>query len=300
MATENVNLLDPEAVTKGEALGLLARQIVEGYRVGEHRSPFHGFAIEFAQHREYSTGDDLRHLDWKVLGRTDRYYVKQYEQDTNYVAHLLVDASESMAYGSGSTTKLQYAKVLAACLAHVILIQRDAVALNVFNTKIRERMARTDNPGKIHEIMHRLSAIEPASETHLGQVVQDLAGTIKSRSIVIIISDLFGDEEGLKKGVERLRFQGSEVIVFQVLDPYEIEFPFTGTVKFVGLEGGTELQTSPAAIRKSYLQSFGDFRKRILRLCEGADSHYVLADTSVPVSETLSQYLAFRRNYRTR
>jgi len=300
MATENVNLLDPEAVTKGEALGLIARRIVEGYRVGEHRSPFHGFAIEFAQHREYSTGDDLRHLDWKVLGRTDRYFIKQYEQDTNYVAHLLIDGSESMDYGSGSLTKLHYAKVLGACLAHVILAQRDAVALNVFDTQIRERIARTDNPGKIHEIMQRLAAVEPGTETNLSRAVQDLAAAVKSRSIIIVISDLFGEEEGFQKGIERLRFQGSEVIVFHVLDPYEMEFPFTGTVKFVGLEGAPELQTTPASIRKSYLKSFNDFRERMIGICERADSHYVLANTAVPVGETLSQYLAFRRNYRTR
>ena len=300
MPSENINLLDPEAVTKGEALGLLARQIVEGYRVGEHRSPFHGFAIEFAQHREYSTGDDLRHLDWKVLGRTDRYYVKQYEQDTNYVAHLLVDGSESMAYGSGNITKMHYAKVLAACIAHVILIQRDAVALNVFDTRIRDRFGRTDNPGKIHEIMQRLAAVEPVETTGLGKSLQDLAAAVKSRSIVIVVSDLFDDEEGFQKGIERLRFQGSEVIVFHVLDPYEMEFPFAGTVKFVGLEGAPELQTSPASIRKSYLDAFDAFRKRILGICERADSHYVLANTAITVGETLSQYLAFRRNYRTR
>jgi uncharacterized protein (DUF58 family) len=190
--------------------------------------------------------------------------------------------------------------VLAACLAHVVLAQRDAVALNIFDTKVRERFARTDNPGKIHEIMQRLAAVEPVQETRLGRAIQDLAAVVKSRSIIIIISDLMDDEEGFKKGIDRLRFQGSEVIVFQVLDPYELEFPFTGTVKFVGLEGAPELQTSPASIRKSYLKEFDDFRNRIVRICEQADSHYVLANTAVSVGEMLGQYLAFRRNYRTR
>ena len=300
MADRNVSLLDPAAVARGEALGVNARQIVEGYRVGEHRSPLHGFAIEFAQHREYTIGDDLRHLDWKVLGRTDRFYIKQYEQDTNFVAHLLIDASESMAYGSTEQTKLDYAKVLAACLAHIILQQRDAVALNVFDTKIRERFLRTDNPGKIHEIMHRLAAIEPVNETRLGAALHDLASSIKQRSIVMIISDLFDDEEGLQKNIERLRFQGSEVVVFHVLDPYEIEFPFTGSVKFIGLENGGEMETMPASIRKSYLESFSAFRQRVRRVCERSSSHYVFCNTGVPIAETLGQYLAFRQNHRTR
>ncbi len=300
MATRKANLLDPAAIAKGEALGMIARGIVEGYRVGEHRSPFHGFAIEFAQHREYTTGDDLRHLDWKVLGRTDRYYIKQYEQDTNFVAHLVLDGSESMAYGSGQQTKLDYAKVLAACLAYIVLGQSDAIALNIFDTEVRERFERTDNRGKIHEIMHRLATFEAGRCTNTAKVLHDLAATLRSRSIVILISDLFDDEESLQKSIERIRFQGTEVIVFHVLDPYEIEFPFTGTVKFVGLEGGPELETVPASIRKSYLQSFGDFCKRMRILCDRSSCHYVLCNTAVPLHETLSEYLAFRQNHRSR
>ncbi len=300
MPGAHANLLDPAAIARGEALGVIARQIVEGYRVGEHRSPFHGFAIEFAQHREYTTGDDLRHLDWKVLGRTDRHYIKQYEQDTNFVAHLLVDGSESMEYGSGSLTKLGYAKVLAACLSLIILEQRDAVAVNIFDSRIRERSARTDNAGKIHEIMHRLAGVKAEAATDLGAALHELAATASRRGIVIVISDLFGDEDAFQKNVEHLRFQGNEVIVFHVLDPYEMEFPFTGTVKFVGLEGAGDTETSPASIRKSYLENFNAFRARIRTICGRSSSHYVLCDTAVPLAETLGQYLAFRQGYRTR
>src|SRR6202789_1553913 len=158
--TDSQSYLDPLAISRGENLGILARKGVEGYRVGEHRSPFKGFAIEFAQHREYTVGDDVKHLDWKVLGRTDRYYIKQYEQDTNFVAQLLIDGSESMNYGSGKLTKLQYAKVLSACLAYLVLLQRDAVALHVFDTEMRDTMTRTDSIAKIHPIMARLAAFE--------------------------------------------------------------------------------------------------------------------------------------------
>jgi len=300
MATENVNLLDPAAVASGEALGLAARMIMEGYRVGDHRSPFHGFAIEFAQHREYSMGDDVRHLDWKVLGRTDRYYIKQYQQDTNFVCHLLIDGSESMNYGGGNVTKLQYAKILSACLSYIVLHQRDAISLNMFDTEIRDQFSRTDNPGKIHDIMRKLSGFKATNETRLGKVMNDLAGQTRPRSIVVVISDLFDDEAAFQTNIERLRFQKSEVIVFHVLDKDEMEFPFTGTVKFIGLEKAGELQTSPAAIRKSYLKSFDEFRARVRRICDRTGSHYVLANTSVPIGETLSEYLAFRQNYRSR
>ena len=216
MATRNANLLDPAAIAKGKALGVIARGIVEGYRVGEHRSPFHGFAIEFAQHREYTTGDDLRHLDWKVLGRTDRYYIKQYEQDTNFVAHLVVDGSESMTYGSGQLTKLDYAKVLAACLAYLVLGQSDAVAMSIFDTGVRDRLERTDNAGRIHEIMNRLASFEAKEGTHTSKVLKDLAAALRSRGIVVLISDLFDDEQGLQQSIERIRFQGTEVIVTTV------------------------------------------------------------------------------------
>ena len=300
MATDKVNLLDPGAVASGEALGLAARMIMEGYRVGDHRSPFHGFAIEFAQHREYTMGDDVRHLDWKVLGRTDRYYIKQYQQDTNFVCHLLIDGSESMNYGGGKITKMHYAKVLAACLSYIVLHQRDAISLNVFDTEIRDQFARTDNVGKIHDIMQKLSDFKATNETKLGKAMHDLAGQIRPRSIVVIISDLFDDEAAFQKNVERIRFQKGEVIVFHVLDPDEMEFPFTGTVKFIGLEKAGILQTSPASIRKSYLKTFDEFRMRMRRICDRTGSHYVLANTAVPIGETLSEYLAFRQNYRSR
>ncbi len=300
MSQQADTLLDPAAVAKGEALGLAARGIVEGYRVGEHRSPFHGFAIEFAQHREYSTGDDLRHLDWKVLGRTDRYYIKQYEQDTNLVAHLLVDGSESMNYGSTGRSKLDYAKTFAACLALLVLRQSDAVGLNIFDTEIRERFARTDNPGRIHEIMRRLAAFEARAGTSVGRALRDLSAVVRARGIVMVVSDLFDDEELLARGLEQLRFQGHEVVVFHVLDPDEIDFPFTGSVRFVGLEGAATVETTPAALRKSYLEAFGAFCRRVREICGRCSSHYVLCNTGVPLAETLSEYLAFRQGHRTR
>ncbi|MEA3212648.1 MAG: hypothetical protein QOE70_5705 [Chthoniobacter sp.] len=287
-------LLDPEAVSRGEGLGMLARKIVEGYRVGEHRSPFHGFAIEFSQHREYTAGDDMRHLDWKVLGRSDRYYIKQYEQDTNFITHLVLDGSASMNYGSGRLTKLHYGKVLAACLAHTILVQRDAVALALVDTQLREYLPRTDSMARLQHIMDRLAAFQATGGTKLGTALEQVSREARRRGIVILISDFFDDEEGLVKGLERLTFAGNEVVVFHTLDPFELTFPFDGMWKFRDLESEVEVKTSPAEIRKAYLQTFDAFRTRIRHICEKFQAHYVLADTGKSLSETLSCYLAFR------
>ena len=294
------NLLDPDALARGEALGIMARTVVEGYRVGEHRSPFRGFAIEFAQHREYTIGDDLRHLDWKVLGKTDRYYIKQYEQDTNFVANLILDGSASMNYASGTISKFQYAKALAACLAYLITLQGDAVTVHLFDERIRDTVKRTDNVGKMGHIMDRVAAFQTAEATHIGASLNDIAQMIRGRGITIIISDLFDDEETIEKGIQRLRFTGSEVILFHVLDTAELEFSFHGMVEFIGLEGGQRMKIAPADLRKSYLKAFSEFRERIQGICSRAGCHYVLVDTQLPLAETLSGYLAFRHKVTSR
>src|SRR5271154_3830350 len=229
--------LDPVTLQRTEMLGLQARQIVEGYMSGEHKSPYRGFAVEFTQHREYVPGDDTRHLDWKVLGRSDRYYIKQYEQETNYVAHLLLDGSESMKYGSGKISKLDYGRTVAACLAYLILLQRDAVAVGVFDAKMREYQPRTDALAKIHQICQVLVNFVPTEQTAIAPALSELARQVKRRGIIILISDLLDDETKILEGIQHLRFGGHEVIVFHVLDPNEIEFPFKGLVEFEGLEG---------------------------------------------------------------
>ncbi|MBL9168280.1 MAG: DUF58 domain-containing protein [Verrucomicrobiales bacterium] len=294
MATPNPSLLDPDAISRAEALGLHARYIVEGYMAGEHKSPYRGFAIEFAQHREYAPGDDLRHLDWKVLGRTDRYYVKQYEQETNYVAHLLLDGSESMAYGSGKLTKLHYGKMVAACLAYVILHQGDAVALGIFDSEMRDYAPRTDSKANVHAIMSRLAAFQGQQTTNIASVLHDMARQIRRKGIVIVISDCFDDEQKILEGIQHLRFGGHEVILLHTLDPYELEFPFQGLVEFHGLETPAQLQTRPADIRKSYQKELAAFLTRLREGCERNQCHYLQVNTSHPLDEVLSAYLAFR------
>ena len=262
---------------------------------GDHQSPFRGFAIEFTQHREYVHGDDLRHLDWKVLGRTDRYYLKQYEQETNYVAHLVVDGSESMAYGSGSLTKMQYAKVVAASLSYLILQQRDAVSMGVFDTEVRSQVPRTSAMGSIHNIMEKLASFKPSETTDVGRVLHELSGKIARKGIVILISDCFDNEEAILRGIQHIRFGGSEVILLHVMDQFELEFPFKGMVEFEGLERLPKLTTRPSEIRKSYLAEVEAFRRRLREGCERNDCHYLLVNTSHPLSEVLTGYLAFRQ-----
>jgi uncharacterized protein (DUF58 family) len=295
MAAPLPPLLDPAAINQAENLGLQARYIVEGFMAGEHKSPLRGFAIEFTQHREYVPGDDIRHVDWKLLGRTERLYLKQYEQETNFIAHVLVDASESMQYGSGAVTKLDYARMLAACLSYLVLLQRDAVLLHMFDDVIRATVPRTSNMQSIHNIMHVLARPPQGAPTRMGPVLHEVASQIRKRGIVILISDLFDDEETILRGIQHLRYSGSEVIVFQVFDPHELEFPMRGNVEFEGLENTGRMMTNPQDIRKSYLRELEAFRLRLRQGCERNQVHLVTINTAVPLAENLMAYLAFRQ-----
>lgn len=263
---------------------------------GEHKSPYRGFAIEFAQHREYAPGDDVRHVDWKVQAKTERLYIKQYEQETNFVAHLLLDGSESMNYGSGELSKLEYGKMMAACLSYLILYQRDAVALGIFDEEVQEYLPRSDNRDNLFKIMDRLAGFGPERETRIAPVLHGMASQIRRKGIVIVISDFFDDEQEVIEGIQHLRFNGHEVIVMQVLDPHEIDFPFSGMIEFDGLENIPRIQTRPSQIKKSYHREFEAFRERLRTACERHQCHFVDVRTDHSLDEVLSNYLAFRRS----
>ncbi len=285
-----INYLDPELLQKLGDLELVAREVVEGLRVGSHRSPLRGFSTEFAHHRQYAPGDAIRDIDWRVYGRTDRYYTKLYEAETNFDCHVLVDASSSMTYGSGKVNKLEYAKYLAASLAYLVLKQRDSVGLSVFDSEVRAYLPPRSAKGIIVEIDRLLREIRPTPKSTIAQQLHDIALMIKRRSFVVLISDLFADVEDILAGLDHLRFDGHNVMVLHTLDPYEIEFPFKGTWRFEGLEQEEPLTTQPERIRDDYLASFGEYMTALRAGCVGAGIDYKDVDTSRPVDGVLNEF----------
>lgn len=286
--------LQPHILSKAEALGLKARMIVEGLRVGDHKSPFRGFSVEFVQHREYTPGDDIRHIDWKSYGRSERYTIKQYEQETNFIAHILLDGSKSMLYGEGAANKLEYAKLLTATLSYMVIRQRDSVGLSVFDSRFRAELPVSGQMGHINTIVRTLEETEPAEKTSIGPLLEEAADRFRRRGMVFIISDVFDEIEPFLKGLRHLRFQGHEVTVFHVMHKDELEFPFTGNIRFDGLEDIEELKTRPHLIRPNYLKVIQAYLAEIRKGCEAYRVDYVLMDTTRPLEITLSEYLVRR------
>ncbi|MSQ96705.1 MAG: DUF58 domain-containing protein [Gemmataceae bacterium] len=292
------NYLHPDVIAKAQALGVKARTLVEGLRVGDHRSPYRGFSVEFVQHREYVPGDDIRHIDWKSYGRSDRYTIKQYEQETNFTAHLMVDASRSMLYGEGDTNKLEYAKVLTAALTYLIILQRDSVALDVFDAGWGERLPASGQMGHVHKILETLESVQPKDKNAMGPLIHDLASQVRRRGLFFLISDCFDDVESILGGLQHLRFGGHEVIVFHILHPDEMDFPFNGMVKFDAMEERMHLMTRPQLVRPTYLRALKKYLEDLQQGCERNRCDYVQVNTGRPLAETLTEYLA--RRLRTR
>jgi uncharacterized protein (DUF58 family) len=290
--------LQPDVVSRAEALGVKARTIVEGLRVGEHKSPYRGFSVEFVQHREYVPGDDIRHIDWKVYGRSERYTIKQYEQETNFIGHILLDASRSMLYGSGEQNKLYFGKLLAATLSYLIIHQRDSAGLHIFDSAWRQQLPASGQAGHLQIILRALESVSPEEKTSIGPLLHQLADQVRRRGLVFIISDFFDEIEPLMDGLRHLRFQGHEVTLFQVLHRDEMGFPFEGMIRFDGLEEFEHLLTRPQIIRNSYLRVFRDYLRELQAGCEANRCDYVLMDTSRPLSESLTEYLARRLRVR--
>lgn len=293
-----MDYLQPDVIARAQALGLKARTVVEGLRVGDHKSPYRGFSVEFVQHREYVPGDDTRHIDWKSYGRNERYTIKQYEQETNFAGHVLLDASRSMLYGDGATNKLEYAKLLAAALTYLIVHQRDSVSLNVFDAGWRQRLPASGQPGHVQTVLHTLESVEPREKTAIGPLLHDLAQQINRRGLVFLISDCFDDVPLLLDGLRHLRFAGHEVTVFHVMHPDEMDFPFNGMVKFDGMEERQQLLTRPQLIRPAYLRALERYQKDLQAGCERNRCDYVLMNTGRPLAETLTAYLARRLRVR--
>jgi len=287
--------LDPRTLQRLGSLEVAARQIVEGLRVGMHRSPLRGFSTEFDQHRQYVPGDSLRHIDWRVYGRTERYYVKLYEAETNFDANLLLDASRSMRFRSGKLSKLDYAKFLAASLAHLISAQRDAVGLAVFDDRLREYLEPRSSPAVVRDIAELLERAGGGPRTDVTALLHQFAQRIPRRGVVILISDLLDCDRDLLRGLEHLRFRGHDVAVFHTLDPAELSFEFDGARRFRGLEQHQALTAQPRRIRRAYLRELNRFLGNVREACEKARVDYKLVDTSRPVDAVLSEFLTARR-----
>jgi len=271
---------------------------VEGYVSGVHKSPFHGFSIEFAEHREYSPGDDLRFVDWKVFGKTDKFYLKQYEEETNLVCHLVLDTSESMRYKSADAalSKLEYAQCVAASLAYLILQQQDSVGLVTFDSEIRALVRASSNPSHMQQLVHVMEHAEAQRKTRTGPIFHDLAERLKRRGLVVVLSDMFDDVPSMLAGLKHLRHRRHEVVVFHVLDPAELDFPFRQTTLFRGLEQLPDVLTDPRALRQAYLEEFGKFTQAVNRGCRAQHIDYVQLRTDQSLEIALSSYLASRMN----
>jgi uncharacterized protein (DUF58 family) len=289
-------LLDPQMMARLQTLQLRARLIVEGYVSGVHRSPFHGFSIEFAEHREYTPGDDLRYLDWKVFGRTDKFYLKQFEEETNLICYLLVDSSESMGYKSDRApmSKLQYAQSAAAALSYLILNQQDSVGLVTFDEQIRALVRPSGNPSHLKQLLQVMETSAAGRKTSTGAIFHDLAERFKKRGIVVVLSDLFDDVDAMMAGLKHFRHRRQEVIVMQVLDPAELDFPFQRATMFRGLEQLPRALVDPRAIREAYLQEFNSFIQRIKKGCRRHRIDYVALRTDQSLEVALLTYLASR------
>jgi uncharacterized protein (DUF58 family) len=290
--------LEPTALARVKNLSVVARGVVEGFISGLHASPYKGFSVEFAEHREYTTSDDPRHLDYRMLARTDRLYVKQYEEETNMRVQILLDSSGSMDYShQGRLTKFQYGCYLTAVLAYLMTRQQDAVGLTTFDKEVRLDMPGRSSPRHFHEMMERLEAIRPGGETGIAETLHRLANRFKRRGLIILISDLYDEPEHVAKALHHFRHRRHDVLVFHVLDPAEITFPFDDVTAFHDLENDERIQVDPAYVRQTYVELVEAFLAAYRRSCAEAQIDYVLADTLIPYDFMLTKYLSKRNHF---
>ncbi len=295
MENDLKNYFDPLVLARLSNLYLKSRWVVEGIMSGIHRSRSKGFSVEFEQHREYSPGDEIRRIDWKALGKFDRYFIKETEDETNLRAYLILDVSASMDYTSNGITKFVYGCILAASLAHVIIKQQDAAGLVTFSDRIESFIPPRAQRGYLMEILRALEGITPAGETSLGKILQEVAGKMNRRGLVILISDLLDEPESILEGLHLFRFKGNDVIVFHLLDPAELELPFEGNILFEDMEQvDLKVTADPKAIHRVYLKVVEEFIERIRKDCQERSIDYQLLTTSTPLDHALVSYLSWR------
>lgn len=292
--------LDPRTLARIGALDLRARLIVEGLMTGMHRSPYQGISVEFAQHRQYAPGDDIRHVDWKVLGKTDKIYLKQYLQETNLHLICIVDASESMGYGSikgegdATWTKYDHATAIAASLSYMAIQQQDSVGLAIFDQALSRYFKPSNSPGQWKVVVNELQQIPRWNKTNTGKILDQIAEKLNHRSLIVILSDFFDDIASIQSGLRHLRYKKHELMVFQILDPMEVNFPFEDVTLFKGLEGLGDLLTEPRALREGYMQQLDDFTEQMKKMCRGMHIDFQRMNSGESLDVSLSGFLATR------
>lgn len=286
--------LEPEAASRLRNLNLVARSVVEGFVSGLHRSPYHGFSVEFADHRKYTPGDNIRDLDWRAWAKSDRFYIKRYEEETNVNAHLLLDVSASMTFRSRGLSKLEYACFLAASLAYLMVRQQDSVGLVVFADGIEKRLPPHSSTLHLNELLRTLETVEPVAETDIAATFHQLAEMIKRRGLIVILSDLLDEEREVLRALRHFRHRRHEVIIFHILDPAERRFPYSRLSDFIDLETGSRLQVDPRFVRQDYLKQIEAFINTYRQGATESNIEYVLADTATPYDRLLLAYLARR------
>ena len=294
MPLEPDQMLPPEAISRIARLEIQARHLVEGFLSGQHRSPYFGQSIEFVQHREYVAGDDVRRIDWKVWSKTDRYYIKQYEEETNLRTTILVDASESMQFGSGSVSKYDCACSIAAALTYLLLRQQDAVSLAVFDEELRMRAPSRSKQTHLGLILQILAVENPAQKTNMHRILRTVADEKSQKGMVVLISDLFVGREDLFRGLRMLRKRGHDVLIFHILDDQELDFDYSGTTRFEGLEEAGKLICDPRSLRIGYLQALHTFLDELRRRCARNVIDYQVIRTSDPLDAALRHYMNHR------
>jgi uncharacterized protein (DUF58 family) len=293
-----LNNFDPKVLAKLKNLYLRARFVVDGVMVGIHPSRAKGLSSEFEEHREYSPGDDVRHIDWKAYGKFDRYSIKEYRETTNLKAYILLDASSSMSYASDGLSKFEYGSTLTASLAYLMLKQQDAVGLITFSNRIEKMVPPMATSGHLFAILKELEDRIPSGETSSGSVLQELAGSLKRRGFIILISDLLDKPEEVMRGLKQLRSRGNDVMVFHLLDSDELEFPFEQPTLFIDLEEDIKLLTDPQAVRSAYLESMNSLIEGYRKSCASYLIDYSLFNTSVGLDRALVRYLTWREKFR--
>ena len=288
--------LDPKVVARLSTLELRARTIVEGLLTGLHRSPYKGFSIEFAEYRQYIPGDDLSTIDWKVYARSDRHYVKKFEEETNLDCHILLDVSGSMGYGSSGLTKFQYAQMLAASLAYLMKRQRDGIGLTAFDEGIVGMLPASARTGHLRALLVTLERLKLGAKTNVAKPMLQLASSITKKGMVVLISDLLDDPEAVIRGLKHFQFRGTDVVVFHILDPHELEFPFERATRFQDMESDAEVMAVPALVRQHYVDAMRALIDRYRRELGGAGVDYVQLTTSEPLEIGLMQYLSAREH----